>query len=112
METGRVFISPYNDWDVLIGQGTLAVELCEQVPEIEVVFVAVGGGGLIGGVGAYLKHVSPDVEVVGCWPENSPVLYEAMKAGRIVPVDEKPTLSESTAGGLESDTITLGVCRR
>jgi threonine dehydratase len=111
LESGQVFISPYNDWDVLAGQGSIAVELGEQIPSLDAVFVAVGGGGLIGGIGAYLKYGSPKTEVVGCWPENSPVLYEAMKAGRILPVAEKPTLSESTAGGLEESSITLDVCR-
>jgi threonine dehydratase len=110
MESGRAFISPYNDWDVLAGQGTIAVELLEQISQLDAVFVAVGGGGLVGGIGAYLKHVSPKTEVVGCWPENSPVLYESMKAGWILPVQEKPTLSESTAGGLEEGSVTLEVC--
>jgi threonine dehydratase len=111
MESGRVFISPYNDRDVLAGQGTIAVELLEQLPRLDAVFVAVGGGGLIGGIGAYLKYLSPKTEVVGCWPENSPVMYESMKAGWILPVAEKPTLSESTAGGLEEGSVTLDVCR-
>jgi threonine dehydratase len=110
MESGRVFISPYNDLDVLAGQGTIAVELLEQIPQLDAVFVAVGGGGLIGGIGSYLKHASPKTEVVGCWPANSPVLYESIKAGWILPVEEKPTLSESTAGGLEEGSVTLEVC--
>jgi threonine dehydratase len=109
-ESGRVFISPYNDPYVLAGQGTIAVELAEQIPQLDAVFVAVGGGGLIGGIGTYLKHASPETEIVGCWPENSPVLLEAMKAGRILAIEEKPTVSESTAGGLEEGSITLGVC--
>ncbi len=112
VESGKVFISPYNDADVMAGQGTLAVELLRQSPHIDSVFVAVGGGGLIGGVGVYMKWASPQTEIVGCWPENSPVLYEAIKAGRIVDVPEQPTLSESTAGGLEAGTITLDVCRQ
>ncbi len=110
--SGRVFISPYNDWDVLAGQGTIAVELLEQVPKIDAVFVAVGGGGLVGGIGAYLKHASPAMEVVGCWPENSAVLYESMKAGRIGSFAEEPTVSESTAGGLEEGSITFDVCKK
>jgi threonine dehydratase len=110
IESGRVFISPYNDPDVLAGQGTVAVEVLEQIPQLDAVFVAVGGGGLVGGMGAYLKNASPKTEVVGCWTENSPVLYESMKAGRILPVEERPTLSESTAGGLEEGSVTLEVC--
>ena len=111
-ESGRVFISPYNDADVMAGQGTIAVELLQQAPEVRSVFVAVGGGGLIGGIGSYVKAVRPEVEVVGCWPENSPVLYECMQAGEVVEVAERPTLSESTAGGLEPGSVTLDVCRK
>jgi threonine dehydratase len=110
--SGKVFISPYNDMEVLVGQGTISVELLRQFPQVDAVFVAVGGGGLIGGIGAYLKHASPATEVVGCWPQNSPVLYQSMKAGKILEVPEEPTLSESTAGGLEPGSVTLEVCRR
>jgi threonine dehydratase len=110
-ESGRVFISPYNDRDVMVGQGTIGVELLRQFPEVEAVFVAVGGGGLIGGIGSYLKSAKPAVEIVGCWPENSPVMWECMQAGRVVDVPESPTLSESTAGGLEPESVTLDVCR-
>ncbi len=111
-ESGRIFISPYNDADVIAGQGTIGLELHRQAPRLDAVFVAVGGGGLIGGIGAYLKSVSPETEIAGCWPENSPVLYQCLRAGRIVDVPERPTLSESTAGGLEPESITLDLCRR
>jgi threonine dehydratase len=109
---GKVFISPYNDAQVMAGQGTIAVELLHQLPQFDAVFVAVGGGGLIGGIGACLKSASPRTEVVGCWPANSPVLYESIKAGRILDVPEEPTLSESTAGGLEPGSVTLDICSR
>jgi threonine dehydratase len=111
-ESGKVFISPYNDVDVMAGQGSIAVELEQQSGNIDAVFVAVGGGGLIGGIGAYLKSAFPATETAGCWPENSPVLYESIKAGRILDVPEQPTLSESTAGGLEPGSVTLDVCRQ
>jgi threonine dehydratase len=110
-QSGRVFISPYNDCDVIAGQGTIALELCRQLPRIDAVFVAVGGGGLIGGIGAYLKGVSPETEIVACWPEASPVLWRCIEAGRIIDVPEEPTLSESTAGGLEPYSVTLEICR-
>jgi threonine dehydratase len=111
-ESGRVYISPYNDVDVMAGQGTIAVELLRQAPDLDAVFVAVGGGGLIGGIGAYLKAVSPRTDVVGCWPENSPVMRACLDAGKIVDVPELPTLSESTAGGLEPGSVTFDVCAR
>jgi threonine dehydratase len=111
-ETERVYISPYNDWDVAAGQGTIGVELLRQAPGLDAVFVAVGGGGLIGGIGAYVKAVSPRTEVVGCWPENSPVMYACLEAGKIIDVPELPTLSESTAGGLEAGSVTFELCRQ
>src|SRR5262249_567627 len=111
-KSGKVFISPYNDVEVMAGQGTIAVELEQQAGKLDAVFVAVGGGGLIGGLGAYLKAVAPQTEIVGCWPENSRVLYESIKAGRILDVPERPTLSESTAGGLEPGSVTLEVCSK
>ena len=115
--TGRPYVSPYNDADVIAGQGTVAVELQDQLREhgvdrLDAVFVAVGGGGLIGGIGAHLKEVSPHTQVVGCWPENSPALYECIRAGAVIDVPEKPTLSTSTAGGVEEGAITLELCRR
>jgi threonine dehydratase len=111
-DSGRVFISPYNDADVAAGQGTIALELARRIPALDAVFVAVGGGGLIGGIGGYLKEASPTTEIIGCWPVNSPVMYECMRAGAIVDVPECETLSESTAGGLEPGSVTLEMCRR
>jgi threonine dehydratase len=111
-DSGRVFISPYNDLDVVAGQGTIAVELLRQVAELDAVFVTVGGGGLIGGIGSYLKDVSPRTEVIGCWPETSPVMARCLEAGRIIDVPEQPTISESTAGGLEPGSVTFDLCRR
>src|SRR3954453_142881 len=90
-EQGKVFISPYNDVEVMAGQGTIAVELLRQISHLDALFIAVGGGGLIGGIGAYIKRASPQTEVVGCWPVNSPILYESIKAGRILDVAEEPT---------------------
>ena len=108
---GRVYVSPYNDADVLAGQGTVAVEILEQRADIEAVFVAVGGGGLVGGMSAYLKSVRPDVLVVGCWPEHATAMYESVRAGRLVEVPDEPTLSDATAGNIEPGAITLQYCR-
>lgn len=108
---GRVYVSPYNDADVLAGQGTVAVELLEQRAALEVVFVAVGGGGLVSGMAAYLKSVRPDVLVVGCWPEQAAAMYESVRAGRLVEVPDEPTLSDATAGNIEPGAITFPYCR-
>ena len=110
-ESGRTYVSPYNDWQVVAGQGTIAVELLRQVEPIDAVFIATGGGGLISGIGTYLRARSPRTEVVGCWPENSRVLYECMQAGRIIDFPESYTVSESTAGGVEPGSITFGLAK-
>lgn len=110
-ETGRVFVSPYNDLDVIAGQGTIAVELLRQEPALDAVFVAVGGGGLISGVAAHLKAGSRPVQVIGCQPVNSPVMLESIRAGHIVDMESLPTLSDGTAGGIEADAITFDLCR-
>ena len=116
-QTGRTYVSPYNDKDVIAGQGTIAVEILRQLSpsgteKLDAVFVAVGGGGLIGGIGAHLKSVSPETEVVGCWPENSAVFYECLRAGKIIEVPEKPTISVSTAGGMEPGSVTLEIVQQ
>ena len=111
-DSGKVFISPYNDLDVIAGQGTIGVELERQAPGLDAIFVAVGGGGLIAGIAAYYKAASPKTEIVGCWPVASPVMLQCMQAGRVVDVSEQPTLSESTAGGLEPGSVTVELCRR
>jgi threonine dehydratase len=108
----QVYVSPYNDMDVMAGQGSIGVELLRQLPSLETVFVSVGGGGLISGIAAYLKAVNHKIEVVGCLPENAPVMYECIKAGKIIDVPEKPTLSDATAGGIETGSITFDICRQ
>lgn len=111
-ETGQVFISPYNDLQVIAGQGTIGVELARQLDRIDVVFVAVGGGGLVAGVAAFLKSVNPSTRIVGCWPENSRALYECLRAGRIIEFPEEPTISESTTGGVEEASVTFPLCQQ
>lgn len=110
-ERGQVFISPYNDIEIVSGQGTIAVELERQLDTIDVVLASVGGGGMISGVAGYLKFVRPDVRVIGCSPENSPVMIESVKAGRILDLPSLPTVSDGTAGGLEAGAITFDLCR-
>ena len=108
---GRVYVSPYNDPDVVAGQGTIAVELLAQRPDLEAVFVAVGGGGLVAGIAAYLKSVRPDIAIVGCWPERAAAMYQSVRAGRLMEVPDEDTLSDGTAGNIEPGAITFPLCR-
>jgi threonine dehydratase len=108
---GRVYVSPYNDADVVAGQGTVAVELLAQRPDVEAIFVAVGGGGLVAGIAAYAKSVRPDITIVGCWPEQAAAMYESVRAGRLIEVPDEPTLSDGTAGNIEPGAITFPLCR-
>ncbi len=108
---GKTYISPYNDIHVVAGQGTIGVELARQAPDLSAVFISVGGGGLISGIGTALKRLSPHTRVVGVWPENSPCMLEALKAGKIIDTVEYPTLSDSTAGAVEAGSVTFPICR-
>jgi threonine dehydratase len=110
-ERGLVYISPYNDPAVVAGQGTLGRELHEQLEHLDAVYIALGGGGLLGGVGGYLKAVRPDVEVIACSPRNSAVMHHSLAAGRILDLPSEPTLSDGTAGGVEAGSITFELCR-
>ena len=110
-EKGMIYLSPYNDEHVIAGQGSCGVEIARQLSPIDVVFVAVGGGGLISGIGAFLKSVNSDVEVVSCQPVASPVMTESIRAGKIIDMPSEPTLSDGTAGGIEAGAITFDICQ-
>jgi threonine dehydratase len=110
-EQGLTYVSPYNDPYVVAGQGTIAVELLQDLPDLDAVFVSVGGGGLIGGIASYLKRSRPETVVVGCSPENSQVMALSVQAGQILDLPSLPTLSDGTAGGVEQGAITFPLCR-
>nr|WP_225777888.1 threonine/serine dehydratase [Pseudomonas sp. Marseille-Q3773] len=108
---GKPFVSPYNDPQVIAGQGTIGFELFEQAPDLDAVFVAVGGGGMISGIAAALRVLKPGTDIIGCWPENDPALEQSLKAGKIIDVAARETLSDGTAGGVEPGSITFPLCQ-
>ncbi|WP_374345578.1 threonine/serine dehydratase [Phenylobacterium sp.] len=110
--SGRVYISPYNDLDVIAGQGTIGLELSRQAEELDAVFVGTGGGGLVSGIGAALRMLSPRTRVAACWPRNSAALLRAMEAGEVVDYEELPTLSDATAGAVEPGAVTIPLARQ
>lgn len=110
-DEGKVFVSPYNDPAVIAGQGTIGAEILEALPAVDAVFVSVGGGGLISGVGGWLKSHRPDIRMYGCWPENAPTMARCLERGAIHEVEETATISDGTAGGVEEGAITFESCQ-
>jgi threonine dehydratase len=106
-----IYVSPYNDLEIVAGQGTIGLELLEQHRHIDNVFVAMGGGGLIGGIGAVMKSFSPHTRIIGCAAANSMALAASMEAGEVIEVKHLPTLADGVAGGMDKDSITLGLVR-
>lgn len=110
-----VFIAPYNDPDVVAGQGSIGVEIIRQCREknFDAIFICLGGGGLISGISGYLKNVMPGIRVYGCSPANSAGMIESINAGRIVEIETKTTLSDGSAGGsVVPGSITYDLCRK
>lgn len=106
----KVYVSPYNDPLVIAGQGTIGLEIQSQIDKLDGIIIAVGGGGLIGGIGSYLKFIWPEIRIVACSPENSAVMLHSIDAGKILDLESKPTLSDGTAGGVEHNSITFPLC--
>lgn len=111
IENNKVYISGYNDFQVIGGQGTIGIELLKQTDNIDAIFISVGGGGLISGIAAWIKDKSPDTDIIGCSPENSQVMIKSIMAGKILDLPSLPTLSDGTAGGVEPGSITFELCR-
>jgi len=105
------YVSPYNDAEVMAGQGSCGVEIAAQLPDVDDVFIAIGGGGLISGVGSVLRRHSKSVRIIGCQPSASAVMAHSIEAGEILQLPSAPTLSDGTAGGIEPGSITFDLCK-
>ena len=103
------YISPYNDNFVIAGQGTIGLELLEQLPRIDNVFISMGGGGLISGIGSVLKSFSPSTKIFGASAKNSGALAASMLAGQIVETEHLDTLADGCAGGVDEGSVTLPI---
>jgi threonine dehydratase len=110
-ESGRLVIPPYDDPHIVAGQGTIGLELLEEVPDLEAVVVPVGGGGLIGGIGAAVKEHLPSVRVIGVEPTGAACLHDALAAGHVVSLPRTPTIADGLAAPFASD-LTLAMARR
>src|SRR5207237_3348992 len=94
-DTGRTLVHPYDDPVVMAGQGTVGLEIVEDFPDVDLVLVQVGGGGLVSGIATAVKGLRPDARVVAVEPELSAALHESLKVGE--PVTGEP---QSIAAGL------------
>ena len=97
-EKSITFVHPYDDPDVIAGQGTVAFEILKQHSKpIHAIFVPVGGGGLISGIATYVKYLRPEIKIIGVEPDDAPCLYEAMKAGERVILDQVGIFADGVA---------------
>ena len=96
-QEGYVFVHPFDDIDVLEGQGTIALEILEEMPEAEVIVVPIGGGGLISGIAAAAKMIKPDIKIIGVEPSGAASATEALKKNKVVTLPEANTIADGTA---------------
>jgi threonine dehydratase len=114
LRKGVPFVSPYNDWEVICGQGTIGLELSEGDVPLEHVYVALGGGGLVSGIAGAMPEARPEsapqAQVIAVSAEVDCVMHQSVKAGAIVPFAGQTTLADGAAGGLEDNCLTLQLC--
>ena len=108
--TGAAFIHPYNDYRVIAGQGTAALELCEEIPDLDVVMTPVGGGGLLSGTAIAVSAFSPKTHVIAAEPERADDAYRSFRAGRIIPADHPDTIADGLRTSLGD--LTFPIIRR
>lgn len=108
---GLVEAPPFDHPDIIAGQGTVAIELLEALPDLELILTPLSGGGLAGGIAAAVKAMRPTLRVVGVCMEQGAAMAESIRAGHLVPVEEYPTLADALGGGLGDCQWTWPLCR-
>jgi threonine dehydratase len=107
--TGAHLVHPYNDPRVIAGQGTAALELLEQVPDLDIVITPVSGGGLLGGTAITVKSLRPEIRVIGGEPANADDAARSLASGKIEPVSKAHTMADGLRAGLVP--LTFGILR-
>ena len=110
----KLYISPYNDPQIVAGHGTIGIEILKEQPETEIVVVPVGGGGLISGIAIAAKGLKPDVKVFGVQSTAIPIMFESLRAGEIVKHHrhEWKTVAEGLSGSIEPNSITFDIVQQ
>ncbi|HEY9448597.1 MAG TPA: threonine/serine dehydratase [Gemmatimonadaceae bacterium] len=108
-ERGATFVHPCTGQALLAGQGTVAAEVLEDLPELRTLVVPVGGGGLLGGCAALLRHVAPDVRILGAQSENTAAMARSLAASEIVHIPSLPTLADGLAGDIDEVAFDIGI---
>lgn len=106
-ETGATFIHSYNDYGIIAGQGTAALELTEEIENLDFVLVPLGGGGLLSGTAIAAKGLNPEIKVIGCEPKNADDAYRSLKAGRIIPSEYPDTVADGLRTSLGDKTFPI-----
>lgn len=110
---GLVYVHPFDAPDIVAGQGTIGLEILEDMPDVKTVIIPLSGGGLFAGVAMALKSLKPDIHTVGVTMENGPAMIDSLAAGKPVPVDEVETLADALGGTIGLDNkLTFAMTRR
>ncbi len=110
-EEGYTFVHPFNDEKVIAGQGTIGLEIIQQLPDVEVVYVPIGGGGLISGVSYAIKALKPDCKVIGVQALGAPSMYESRKKGEVIQLEKVATIADGIAVKKPGD-LTFEMCQK
>ncbi len=108
VQHGIRFINPCLGVDLLAGQGTVALEVLEQLPTVRTVVICTGGGGLLGGMGAVLRALTPSVRIVGVQSVETAAMTRSVAAGRVMDIPHTPTLADGLAGQIDEDALHIG----
>lgn len=110
-EEGYTFVHPFNDEKVIAGQGTIGLEIVQQLPDVEAVYVPIGGGGLISGVSYAVKALKPDCKVIGVQAAGAPSMYESRRKGEVIELDKVATIADGIAVK-KPGNITFEMCQK
>lgn len=112
VERGLTYLDPFDDPAIIAGQGTIALEILEHKPEVDTIIVPLSGGGLAAGIALAAKSIDPKIHLIGVSMQLGPVMYESIRAGKVVELEELPSIADALVGGIGHDNrYTFEICR-